>query len=179
MTCAVDNVEQAIEWVMREIDGEVSQAAGIDAPLWWSTGSSGLRDADHRLHARYPAARQSILAVNSLWGSVIVQGVLVAHLLRDRSFSMGLTEAHQKNVLLSLSHDFWEQKFAAIQSDVTLDDSMDNRRDALITAVAAREGFRRVWREDLFTKLPTSAQNLSSRWLAPVHYYWLERLPST
>ena len=84
VTCAVDNVDQAIEWVMREIDGEVPQAAGIDAPLWWSSGSSGLRDADRRLHARYPAARQSILAVNSLWGSVLVQGVLVAHLLRDR-----------------------------------------------------------------------------------------------
>ena len=30
MTCAVDNVDQAIEWVMREIDGEVPQAAGIE-----------------------------------------------------------------------------------------------------------------------------------------------------
>ena len=164
---------------MREIDGEVPQAAGIDAPLWWSLGSSGLRDTARRLHVRYPAARQSILAVNSLWGSVLVQGVLVAHLLRDRFTSMGLTEAHPKAVLVALGHDFWEQKFAAIPLDVTLDDPVDNRRDALIAAVAAREGFRRVWPEDLVAKLPTSEQNPSSRWLAPVHYYWPERLPST
>ena len=138
-------------------------------------------DADHRLHARYPAARQSILAVNSLWGSVIVQGVLVAHLLRDRFLLHGVDRGSSKKLFCwPLSHDFWEQKFScdSVRCD-TLTIQMDNRRDALITAVAAREGFRRVWREDLFTKLPTSAQNLSSRWLAPVHYYWLERLPST
>ena len=117
--------------------------------------------------------------VNSLWGSVLVQGVLVVHLLRDRFPSMGLTEAHPKAVLLALGRSFWEQKFTAIQSDVTLDDPVDNRRDALIATVAAGEGFRRVWPEDLFAKLPTSEQNPSSRWLAPVHYYWPERLPST
>ena len=162
---------------MREIDGGVPQAVGIDAPLWWSSGASGLCDADRRLHARYPAAH--ILAVNSLWGSVLVQGVLVAHLLRDRFPSIGLTEAHPNTVLLALGRGFWKHKFSASQSDVTLDDPEDNRRDALIAAVAAREGFRCVWPEDLFAKLPVSEQNPSSRWLAPVHYYWLERLPST
>ena len=177
MTCAVDNTDQALGWVIQEVDGEAPQAAGIDAPIWWSSGSSGLRDADRRLHARYPAAH--ILAVNSLWGSVLVQGVLVAHLLRDRFSSIGLTEAHPKAVLLALGRDFWEQKFRAIQSDVSLDDSEDNQRDALIAAFAAREGFRRAWPEDLFAKLQVSEQNPSSRWLAPVHYYWPERLPST
>ena len=175
-TALVDCTDEAFAYVLEHIREESPQAVGIDAPLWWSSGRSGSRSADLRLKNQYPNRASSVQAINSLWGSVLIQGVLFAHLLRARFPKIGLTEAHPKLVLAAAGRDYWQRILEGLTSNVTLDDPKDDRRDALIAAVAAREGSCGAWPEDLFRDLPPSEANPSASWLGPIHYYWPERL---
>ena len=49
-----------------------------------------------------------------------------------------------------------------------------HERDAVIAAVAAREGFEKRWCNDLSLNRCTTEQDPSHYWLAPVQYFWPE-----
>ena len=93
---------RAVERVLlaRGLSKESVQAAGIDAPMFWSrTGNreiddtirAALRDRPRPADAPGPPR---VLAVNSLWGSVLVQGVLLATYLCQGFDNLAITEAH-------------------------------------------------------------------------------------
>ena len=50
-------------------------------------------------------------------------------------------------------------------------DHSEDERDALISAVAAREGFEQNW-VDLSTERNHDEQDPSQYWLKPVRYFW-------
>ena len=50
---------------------------------------------------------------------------------------------------MALGRETWKVFFEALPTDVTLDSQPDHRRDAVISAVAAREGFEGRWKKDL------------------------------
>jgi hypothetical protein len=50
----------------------------------------------------------------------------------------------------------------------------EHERDAILSAVAAREGFEGRWSNDLALNRLQSEQDPRSYRLAPIHYFWPE-----
>ena len=151
------------------------QAVGIDCPMWWTSATGGGRSVDGWLRQAYGIHPGTVQSVNSLKGSVVVQGILLAMRLRERSPSISITEAHPKALLkaLQLARAPWEEIAEAFQlSTQQPAPSDEHRRDALLSAVAAREGARGTWR-DLATEIERGPEELDpGMWFGPVSYWW-------
>jgi predicted nuclease with RNAse H fold len=145
---------------------------GVDAPLWWSSGKGGLRRTDEWIRDRYSLHHRNVQAVNSLWGSVLAQGMMFVARMREVFPGVAVTETHPKAILAALGDELWKAHFTAILTSLTLDSKPDHERDAVISAVAAREGFEGRWKKDLVDDRYVSEQNPSAHWLAPIHYFW-------
>lgn len=89
-----DHAEDAVEKVLFHLPHSTVTvvAAGIDAPLFWSR--KGNREIDKVVRAASRPA--NVLEVNSLWGAVLVQGVLLAESLHKHFDTLPITEAHPK-----------------------------------------------------------------------------------
>ena len=170
-TCTVDFVDAAVE-IIREHVNAMPAGIGVDAPLWWSSGKGGLRKADQWIRRQYRLHPRNVQAVNSLWGSVLAQGMMFVTRIREVFPSVNISETHPKAVLVALGREPWKVHLASIRTMVTLDSKPDHERDAIISAVAAREGFEGRWKRDLAVDRFPSEQNPSTHWLAPVHYFW-------
>jgi predicted nuclease with RNAse H fold len=170
-SCSVDHVDAAIEAILAQLE-TVPTGLGVDAPLWWCSGSGGLRQSDKWIRDQYSLHHRHVQAINSLWGSVLAQGMMLVARLRELFPEVGVTETHPKAVLVALGRDFWVSHFKEIPTKLTLDSEPDNERDALISAIAAREGFEGRWTKDLVDYRFPNEQNPANHWLAPVHYFW-------
>jgi hypothetical protein len=170
VSCADD----AVGWLR---DRQVAlTAAGIDAPLWWSSAAGGDRRADQTL--RKTRARP-IQQANSLRGAALVQGVMLAIRLREYSLAPQITEAHPKALLRALSlaggddDEQWRkiaEKFGLV-GEMPEEDN-DHKRDALLAAIAAREGSTGVWTRDLARDCSSSEQDPARVPWGPVSYWW-------
>lgn len=147
---------------------------GIDAPMWWSSGPSSDRRADQWLRKRYGLSGGRVQTSNSLRGAALVQGAMFLHLLREQFPGLPATEVHPKALLTAFGDPSWAvfcDRYRLAASDVV---GKEHERDAVVGAVAAREGFEGRWRHDLSLDRSTSEQDPSCYWLAPVHYFWPE-----
>lgn len=147
---------------------------GIDAPMWWSSGPSSDRLADQWLRKTYGLSGGRVQTANSLRGAALVQGAMFLQLMRERFPGLPATEAHPKALLTALGDPNWavfcdRYRLAAVSAL-----GQEHERDAVIGAVAAREGFEKRWGHDLSLNRSTSEQDPSRYWLAPVHYFWPE-----
>jgi predicted RNase H-like nuclease len=175
-TEVVSSADEAVAWLDRKatsIDG-----AGIDAPLWWSSGPSGDRAADQYLRKQFKKSAGTVQAANSLRGAALVQGVMLAWLLRKRYPQLSITEAHPKALLktLAIEIEHSNESWRAIASLFTLASHMpskDHERDGVLGAVAAREGSSGRWTIDLAARdrLPSEQDPGSLPW-RPVSYWW-------
>jgi predicted nuclease with RNAse H fold len=170
-TCTVDYVDAAVETILKHVDS-IPVGIGVDAPLWWSSGSGGLRKADQWIRDQYGLHHRNVQAVNSLWGSVLAQGMMFVTRIREAFPGVNVTETHPKAVLVALGRESWKEQLSAIPTILTLDSKPDHERDALISGIAAREGFEGRWKRDLIEDRYPCEQNPSTHWLAPVHYFW-------
>lgn len=170
-TCRVDHADEALRVVLEHV-AMTPAGVGVDAPLWWSSGRSGLRCADVWIRKQHPFFAPDVLAVNSLRGAVLAQGLMFVQRLRERFPNVPVTETHPKAVLNALSRDEWDAFFEELETTATLDDEIDHERDAMISAIAARESFQGRWIRDLSQNRGASEQNPGQYWLAPVHYFW-------
>lgn len=94
---AVDAVRDALFHVRK---GEDVDAAGIDAPLFWTAGGDRRVDQLGRAAVRHEGGPSStVIHVNALRGACLIQGVLAGMLLRKRFANIRLTEAHPKAYL--------------------------------------------------------------------------------
>ena len=150
---------------------------GIDAPLWWSSGLSGWRHADRWLICQYPKAKKTVMPINSIRGALLVQGFLFAVEMRRRLPKLPVTEAHPKLLLHARQREFGAlaQDFGLTVDPQIMREDNDDRRDAILAALAAREGFSGNWARDL-AGLPSmdGEQIPSGRQLTPVNYWWFE-----
>ncbi|WP_340116152.1 DUF429 domain-containing protein [Pelagibius sp. 7325] len=165
-TACLSCAQEALDWL------EVHPAAvGIDAPMWWSRGRSGDRLADQWLRRTYSIHSGTVQAANSLREAAIVQAAVFAEGLRKRYPALPITEAHPKALLQALMSS--EQKFFNLYqiNDANL---AQHERDAIISAVAAREGFSGRWPRDLVLDRLPEEQDPESYWLAPMHCFWPE-----
>jgi predicted nuclease with RNAse H fold len=114
-----------------------------------------------------------VQAANSLRGAALVQGVMFVARMRETYPSLRVTESHPKALLKACYDNSWNT-FAAhhgVQWEVTTEDA----RDAIIAAVAAREGFSGHWQNDLAEIRDAGEQDPKKYWLGPVSYFWPDR----
>jgi len=94
--CAGDGVE----FVLDELRGEVPSGVGVDAPLWWPSGPSGDRKADQWIRREYKLGDDKGQIANSLRGTGLIQGVMLAHRIREActDSQVYVTESHPKSL---------------------------------------------------------------------------------
>lgn len=108
--------------------GGALDAAGIDAPLFWSRTGSRLADKTVRAAIRSagaPHAGGIVQDVNSLRGACLVQGMLAGLELREKFPALLITEAHPKALRWLLP------EVCSVTS------TSEHERDAMLAVVAA------------------------------------------
>lgn len=163
-------------WLCSSVDEALTKivrptSVGIDCPLWWSSGAGGGRRADSWLRRTYKIPSGTVQSANSLKGAVLIQGIVLAMILRKSYPKALITESHPKALLRALGLNDW----TAVSNCFSLDGpkpSTDHERDALIGAVAAREGSTRRWKLDLALSLGPSELDPKDTWFGEVHYWW-------
>lgn len=170
VNCADEAVQIVVEQVNSKPDG-----VGVDAPLWWSSGRSGDRQSDQWLRTRYGLPGGQVQAANSLRGAALVQGAMFVQRMREHFPGISVTETHPKAVwkALRMKSGSAFAKHFGVAAKIT--DDQEHESDAVISAVAAREGFEGRWLNDLGTTRYASEQDPSTFWLAPIHYFWPEQ----
>jgi len=149
---------------------EKPQGVGVDAPLWWSSGRSSDRQADQWIRKKYKIQSGTVQTANSLRGAALVQGAIFVDRLRERFPGAPVTEAHPKALLIAMKIEKWVD--FARRFSVHAGQMSEHERDAVIAAVAAREGFEGRWSTDLAENRNPSEQDPSSYWLSPINYFW-------
>jgi hypothetical protein len=177
----VCSVDEAIDWVGENLNGRTPKAAGIDTLLYWETGKTGLRAADRWLRERYPVVANSVISSNSLYGSMGVQGMAFAILLRKRWRTLKLVETHPKVLHYALLKPVkqlrWKADSEAMR--IWLADQIgvmgasalenDDQWDALISAWAAWQGVSGAWPHNLRSDSRKAIE--PAGWVA---YFWPE-----
>jgi predicted nuclease with RNAse H fold len=171
LSATVGCVDEAVDFFLENLK-ETPGGAGIDAPLWWSSGPAGDRYADQWLRKTCRLSGGEVQAVNSLRGAALVQAAMLVLRLREHFPALPVTESHPKAILKHPHAGGWNA--FAEQHQLAESFTNEHERDALIAAVAAREGFGGRWKNDLSTVRNSSEQDPKRYWLAPVHYYWPE-----
>jgi len=162
-TFRVSCADEAVELIDDEPLG-----VGVDAPLWWSSGISGDREADRWIRKKYAIPAGTVQAANSLRGAALVQGMMFVQRIREKFPDVRVTEAHPKAVAIALGG--WEK--LSVSKILPSRTRSEHERDAIMSAIAAREGFCGNWPMDLSEDRLASEQDPRSFWLAPIHYYW-------
>jgi predicted nuclease with RNAse H fold len=173
-TYCVDCTDEAIQIVIQQVNSKPN-GVGVDAPLWWSSGHSGDRQADQWLRTRYALSGGQVQAANSLRGAALVQGAMFVQRMREQFPKVAVTETHPKAVwkALGMKSGTAFVKHYGVRTDIRED--QEHECDAIISAVAAREGFEGRWLNDLSGTRYASEQDPSTYWLAPIHYFWPEQ----
>ena len=175
-TGSVSSADEA-ETFASEHAESAPQGLGVDTPLWWSSGVAGRRRVDKRLRETYGLSGGQVQSPSSLQGAVLAQGMMFVCRARERWPGVGVTETHPKALLRAMdlgTEDFWAQYCVEPGAGALSGPELEHERDALISAVAAREGFTGRWTTDLSTNRYDDEQDPKGHWLAPVHYYWFE-----
>jgi hypothetical protein len=154
-----------------------SVAVGIDCPMWWSSGRGGGRKVDSCLRQKYGIPSGTVQSVNSLKGAVVIQGILLAMKIREVTPNCVITETHPKALLraMDLAANDWDSirtrfSLSGLQPDT------EHERDAIISAVVAREGMLGRWVTDLSTILGLNEINPHRMWFGKVRYWWPESI---
>lgn len=164
-TARVSSVHEAVDLVDEQPFG-----VGIDCLLWWSADRSGVRQADKWIRKTYGIHSRNVQSVNSMWGAVLVQGILFAMQIRQRFPHVEITEVHPKALLVAL----------LLKSDAAIKErfqvhgewATEDERDAVIAATSAREGFSGTWQLDLTSARGALELDPSDLWFGAVHYWW-------
>jgi predicted nuclease with RNAse H fold len=170
-TWCVSCADEATTLVQQNVKGASPSGIGVDAPLWWSSGPSSDRKADQWLRKTYGLSGGQVQTVNSLRGAALAQGMIFVQRIREVFPAVPVTETHPNAVLkaLKLDSDGFYERFS-----VKVNHDSKHERDAVISAVAAREGFCGRWKKDLSTNRDDSEQDPLKFWLAPINYLWPE-----
>lgn len=153
-----------------QLAGEQPLGVGIDCPLWWSTGVGGGRKADSWIRKNVGLSGGQVQSVNSLQGAAVVQGILLAMKLREKYPAVKITEAHPNALLKAMKIS--ENETLKLQFELFGQLSSEDERDALVAAVAAREGFSGRWTIDLSLQIARLEIEPRKLWFGSVNYWW-------
>ncbi len=152
---------------------------GIDAPLWWSTTATGARRVDQLLKAKYGLSSGQVQYVNSLRGAAVVQGPLLAKIMRSENPNIPITETHPKALLKALrkSGKLQDESWQSISNHFAVkgrEPETEHERDALMSAIVAREAAKNVYTFNLALGRNQRELDPADTWYGPVHYWWFE-----
>ena len=140
-TFTVDCVNDAINWLSNQMNGDDLNCVGIDTFLSWSTSRSGWRPMDDRLKRTYPSVQGSVFSSNSAAGSMAIQGIALAHRLREIWPNVHLNETHPKVLYFALTSKkyTWGQEMICwldekLDAEGGIDPENEHEWDALISA---------------------------------------------
>ena len=168
MTWICSSVDEAMQFIKEPV------ALGIDCPLWWSSGKGGGRYADEWLRSTYKIHPSTVQSVNSLKGAVVVQGIMLAMMARRSFPSIPITESHPKALQKALGLRGWADIATKFQLDGS-EPATEHETDALLGAVAAREGSLGRWTIDLSLDRGPSEIDPKDIWFGGIHYWWPDR----
>lgn len=161
-TSCVSSAHEALKWFAGE-----PQAIGIDCPLWWSSQNGASRWIDKWLRKTYGIRPGTVQSANSLQGAVLIQGLMLALESRKEWPGAQITEAHPKALCKALKLPDWQDlvcKFGLCGEPP----GTEHERDALLAAVAAREGSLGRWICDLAETRHSDDYDV----LQPRPFYW-------
>jgi predicted nuclease with RNAse H fold len=92
--------------------------------------------------------------------------------MREQFPDVGVTETHPKAVWKALEMESGNALITHYSVRAEIRGHQEHERDAIISAIAAREGFEGRWLNDLGRTRCPSEQDPSTFWLAPIHYFW-------
>lgn len=143
-TAVFRDAEAVCRWVDERREEAV--ALGVDTLLAWSR--KGGRACDDALRSRYQNYGTSVVAQNSLYSAMTINGVLVAQYGRENDLQ--LFESHPKLVF-----QIWLKKRAANTAFARWHKELshkpnDHEADALVAAWCASRGYFGDWQTDLF-----------------------------
>src|SRR5262249_53368828 len=131
-TACISCADEAVALIANRPTG-----VGVDAPLWWSSGRSSERKADSWIRATYKIRSGTVQTANSLRGAALVQAAMFVQRLREKFPGVPVTEAHPKAVAIALGG--WAGPIVSALN--TYAGADQHERDAVLAAIAAREGF--------------------------------------
>jgi len=141
-----DDAAAALAAVDRACTGTEVVAAGIDAPMFWTTSGDRLVDKYVRTAiCKLGASGGTVGHVSSLRGACLVQGMVAAMMLRQKNPKIPVTEAHPKAALWMLGEATKTRKVAAITANALAKYfdvgahamTSDHERDAALGALSA------------------------------------------
>ncbi len=123
-------------------------AIGIDTLLAWSR--LGNRRCDRWLRNQYPQHRESVVAQNSLFSAMTINGIIVAKTANE--LGLFLVETHPK--LFRKSELENDNDAEQLREEVDkLDDRSDHETDALIAAWCASRWYFKRWEMNLYDQV--------------------------
>jgi hypothetical protein len=142
----VNHAQEAAHAALGAVGQKALTAAGIDAPLFWQ--AQGDRTSDQLVRnaiIQLGASGATVNSVNSMRGACLVQGIMVAMLLRMQDSQLPITEAHPKALLwlLGCAHGGNPPAGIALSSlqqwigGNNLAGASDHERDAALGALSA------------------------------------------
>lgn len=184
-SCTLDTLAEVVAWVEATCAGGHVVAAGIDTITEWNGGRSGWRPADHWLRETYPDVKKSVVALNSIYGAMAVNGASFLTLLRPRFHSDGtmITEAHPKVCYFAITgivHAWpkrredmteWLLRELGIESPESGFGVNDHSFDAGVSILGALRGLNGDWTHDLHTESNESCGPRVQPF-GPTHYWW-------
>lgn len=153
----VRDAVQALTWL--DVYAETAVALGIDTLLAWSP--KGGRACDDALRRKYGG--KSIVAQNSLYSSMTLNGAIVA-----RRLGLPAYESHPKLWLrvsgLNTIREVYEDAVSTAQAD--------HEGDAIIAAWCAAMGHNRKWAVDLYVDIEDDIELV----VPNARYPWFEKV---
>ncbi|MHC4109840.1 MAG: hypothetical protein ACYSUY_02120 [Planctomycetota bacterium] len=179
-TETLDNSEQVIK-VAQEQRSLI--AVGVDTLTCWSTGKSGWRPADRWLleKCKDNEIKNSIVSPNSLRGAMIFNGMALLVSLRNQRPELFITETHPKVLFWFLEREKYDYENKKNLMDKTLmknlgiriSPSNNHEWDSAISAFAALQSVKGIWKHDLH-EMPMAVEERLISPCGATHYFWPE-----
>lgn len=145
------------------------QGIGIDTLTCWSTGRGGWRPADRWLRCQYPCVAKSVVAPNSLYGSMGLSGMALLVALRKRFPNVFITETHPKVLYYAKfreRYDYGNANRAHMDGQLsrllgtTVAPKNDHEWDAAISVLPVIHGLQGSWTHDLHKQATNRQERL-------------------
>ena len=183
IVCVTTKTLQTAEDVVRSIlGGEKPLGLGIDTLTCWGTGHSGWRPADRWLGHQFPVVKASIVAPNSLYGAMCLNGMAVLVTVRQAFPDIFVTETHPKVLYYERCkqrYDYSGQNASAMNAclncwlGVKVEPRNEHEWDAAISILPVVRGLHGSW-QDLHALPPDSGERLLQP-CGETTYMWPER----
>ena len=177
-----ETLQTAEDVVQSILGGEEPLGLGIDTLTCWSNGRSGWRPADRWLRRHYADVQKAVIAPNSLYGAMCLNGMAVLLTVRQAFPAIFVTETHPKVLYYALLEEPYDYSGpnTSVMNDrlnswlgVDVEPRNEHEWDAAISILPVVRGLNGSW-QDLHT-LPTKSSERLVHPCGETTYMWPDR----